>query len=243
MRVFKSRAAAGQLLAERFDPRECKDAVLVTIPNGGIPVALPLAERLHLPVHVCVATKILSPDDPRVGIGAVGLFTHHFNDDLLVVRDVSRADLAASTLAAFARVRHREHLYVTEASRRICLRFLVPEVKDRTVLLVDDGLATGYTALAAIGRFQHFSPCRIIVAAPVCSAYVSSALNQAAVPVDVVTLVEDPSTSFYVDEHYEDFRQLWDEEVLRVWNNQPPTRRAGVLTEALYAPAGLIEAH
>lgn len=228
MSVFQNRTTAGQQLAERFNPRECKDAVLVAIPNGGIPVALPLADRLQLPLHLCFVAKISSPDDPRVGIGAVYGHGIYYNYDLMEVLGLRFTNLGQSIETAFRTVRNRERVFLSMAQRWD--GFSLPEIEDKTVILVDDGLATGYTARVAISRLAAWDPHQVVVATPVCSRYAPAAFDRTDVPVELVTLVEDPSPVFMVDEHYADFPPLSDDEAFCLWQAHPLTKHA-------YAPS------
>jgi putative phosphoribosyl transferase len=201
---FRDRADAGQQLAERLRGAPLVAPIVLGLPRGGIPVAAEVAAALGAPLDVFVARKVGTPGHEELGIGAVaeGLEEPVVSD---VARQlgVSSADLR--TLADRAQ---------NELGRRVALyrggRSLPPLI-GRDVILVDDGLATGVTAEAALRALRRWRPRRLVLAVPVCARETAARLAGVA---DEVVCVEAPAQFYAVGEWYADFSQTTDEEVL-----------------------------
>lgn len=157
---FADRTRAGEVIARRLVSAVLDDPVVVALPRGGVPVAVPIAETLHAPLDVLVVRKLGHPRQRELGVGAVA------EGGIRVLDDRSRLQLGIG-LDAMASVEPEERL---ELARRVARyragRSPVP-VLDRTVVLVDDGLATGVTARAAIAALRQAGAGRIVLAVPV----------------------------------------------------------------------------
>ncbi len=206
--LFRDRAEAGAFLArELLDalPSLRSEAVTVlAIPRGGVAVAAPIAALLHAPLDVFVARKLGAPNQEELGIGAVAADGTRVLDDTLV-RVLRVSD------AYIERITKRE---LAEAKRRLALfrgeRAPVP-VRGRTVILVDDGLATGGTARAALTVLRAEQPARLIFAAPVASMDGAESLTA----LGVATVFSAVPKHFHgVGEWYEEFEQVSDDAVL-----------------------------
>ncbi len=206
--LFRDRAEAGAFLArELLDalPSLRSEAVTVlAIPRGGVAVAAPIAALLHAPLDVFVARKLGAPDQEELGIGAVAADGTRVLDDTLV-RVLRVSD------AYIEKVTKRE---LAEAKRRLALfrgaRAPAP-VRGRSVILVDDGLATGGTARAALEVLRAEQPARLIFAAPVASMDGAESLTA----LGVATVFSAIPKHFHgVGEWYEEFEQVSDEAVL-----------------------------
>jgi putative phosphoribosyl transferase len=201
---FRDRADAGQQLAERLRGASLVAPIVLGLPRGGIPVAAEVAAALGAPLEVFVARKVGTPGHEELGIGAVaeGL-------DEPVVSDVARqlgvsaADLRTLADLAQAEVGRRVALY--RGGRRL------PPLIGRDVILVDDGLATGVTAEAALRALRRWQPSRLVLAVPVCAPETAARLANVA---DEVVCVEAPAQFYAVGEWYQDFSQTTDEEVM-----------------------------
>jgi putative phosphoribosyl transferase len=206
--LFRDRAEAGAFLArELLDalPSLRSEAVTVlAIPRGGVAVAAPIAALLHAPLDVFVARKLGAPNQEELGIGAVAADGTRVIDDTLVrVLRVSDSYIEKVTKQELA-----------EAKRRLALfrgaRAPAP-VHGRSVILVDDGLATGGTARAALAVLRAEQPARLIFAAPVASMDGAESLTE----LGVATVFSAIPKHFHgVGEWYEEFEQVSDETVL-----------------------------
>lgn len=201
---FRNREEAGRKLAEYFARQGVEDAIVLALPRGGVPVAEAVAEALRAPLEVLVVRKIGAPGNPEYGIGAIA-------EDGYVWLDAAAAKATGSSPAELAARIQAER---TEIARRVALYREgrpLPSLRDRTVILVDDGLATGVTARAAIGATRSLGAGTLILAAPVCARKTAHHLASLA---DGVVCLEAPERLYAVAEWYEDFAQLTDDEVV-----------------------------
>jgi putative phosphoribosyl transferase len=201
---FRDRAHAGQELALRLvewaDSGDLIDLLVLALPPGGVPVAAEAARALHAPLDVLVAREISTPVRPETVIGAI------VADDPPVFdrRSLAMLDLSEDRLGAVvARERNELHRcqYVYRGRRP------APPVGGRTVVLVDDGLATGLTAAAALRFLRRQGPARLILAVPVGSPRTTAALRS---DCDDLVCLEEPASLHAVDEWYEDFGEISD---------------------------------
>lgn len=199
--MFVDRVDAGMQLAEALEGFRGSDAVLLAIPRGGVPVAAEVAERLHLPLDILLTKKIGHPQQPELAIGAVSL-----NGILLDPRfHVPRSYIDAESERIRDVLRDRENAY---RSGRPAL-----DVKGRTAIIVDDGIATGYTVRAAIELLRQAGAKRVVVAVPVAAWQTVDRLEELA---DQVICLEVPVDLIAIGAHYEDFGQVSDKEVIEV---------------------------
>ena len=174
--VFEDRAEAGRRLAEMLEPLRGTDALVLGIPAGGVPVATPLAEDLGLELDVAVVSKITLPWNTEAGYGAVAFDgTVRINEPLRARLGLSDRDVEEGIEATRNKVRRR----VLELRGERPL----PDVGDRTVVLCDDGLASGFTMLTAAQAVREAGPERLIVAVP--TAHTES-LNRISDEVDCI---------------------------------------------------------
>lgn len=204
--VFADREHGGRHLADRLERRHWVDPIVLGLARGGVPVARIAAERLGAPFDVAVARKIGAPGRPEFGIGAVTASGPAIYDVAsLTALKLSPVDLAPAEAAERAEARRRTECY---RAGRDDVR-----LRNRDVILVDDGLATGVTATAAVRALRGEDPLAIVVAAPVCSAAASSALLGDA---DDVVCAMIPEEFLAVGRWYQDFRQVADEDVVAI---------------------------
>ena len=218
---FRDRGEAGRALAasltERASTGGLPHPVVIALPRGGVPVAAQVAHALGAPLDVLVVRKIGLPGAPETGIGAiVGDDPPLFDRRMLEMLDL-REDLLGSHVARErAELNRRALLYRGGRSS--------PEARDRTVLLVDDGLATGSTARAALRHLRRLRPAGLVLAVPVGSSETAAEMRAEA---DDVVCLSQPSDFRAVGHWYEDFDQVSDDEVvdtLRAHSTATPRR-------------------
>ncbi|WP_112469077.1 phosphoribosyltransferase [Streptomyces triticisoli] len=206
---FRDRAQAGRKLAERLRARSeagaLPDPVVLALPRGGVAVAREVARTLDAPLDVVVVRKIGAPFQEEYGLGAIAgdnppLFDKAALHDLGLTED----DLAP--------VVERERAELRRRTRRYRHGRPAPDLRGRTVIVVDDGLATGSTARAALRHVRSQGPARTVLAVPVGAPDAVEALGEEA---DEVLCLHQPSSFTAVGVWYDDFEQLTDDEVVR----------------------------
>lgn len=201
---FEDRAEAGRILATKLSAYSGRDDVLVLgLPRGGVPVAFEVAQSLRVPLDVFVVRKLGTPWNRELGMGAIAPSGVQILD-LSMVRELCVTDEAIREVAAeeLQELERRERLY---RSGRPPL-----SVAGRTVILVDDGIATGSSILAAIAALRRQQAARIVVAIPVAPAIACSAIRMEA---DELVSVAEPAMFFAVSQWYADFGQTTDDDV------------------------------
>lgn len=205
---FRDRRQAGRKLAEQLRIRQEKGTlphpVVLALPRGGVTVAQEVARALEAPLDVLVVRKIGAPFQEELGVGAIaGDDEPLFNEGVLDQLGLSRAALAETIERERAELHRREQLYRQGRP--------APDLRGRTVIVVDDGLATGATARAAVRAVRRQAPERVVLAVPVCSPEASDLLRAEA---DEVVCLYRPASFMAVGLWYEHFDQVSDEEVL-----------------------------
>jgi putative phosphoribosyl transferase len=207
--VFQDRAEAGRLLAAKLqaygnDP----NGLILALPRGGVSVGYELAVALHLPLDVFIAKKLGAPDNPEYAIGALSeTGAVYLNPDAVAAFDLSQADLAALIEAARSDISQRKARYRNGLP--------LPPVAGRTVILVDDGMATGATFFASIEALSKLSPRRLVAALPVAPQDNVSLLRSR---VDDAVILATPEPFLAVGYHYLSFPQVDDAQVLAYLN-------------------------
>ncbi len=201
--MFKDRRDAGRRLAGRLSLYR-HNAVVLAIPRGGVPVGYEVARALGVPLDVIVPRKLPIPSDPEAGFGAVAPDgTVVLNEHLLAYLGLSVEDIEKIVGEVLTEVRRRVREYRGDRP--------YPSLKNKNVIVVDDGLASGYTMIAAVRAIKKERPGRVIVAVP-CSPRTSvDRLEKEAD--EVACLAVQPSGPFAVASYYESFPDLSDEEV------------------------------
>jgi putative phosphoribosyl transferase len=206
MEIFRDREDGGQKLAPLLEPYRSDDPLVMGLPRGGVIVAREVARILEAPLDVLVARKLGAPQQPELGLGAVAEL-----DALWVEPAVVEA--AGVDDGAVAEIAARER---TELERRVTLYRRgrpFPDVSGRTVLLVDDGIATGGTMRAAIQALRKARAGRVVVAAPIAAAPTARKLE---VEADDVICVRRAMALRAIGQRYLDFREVSDDEVVAV---------------------------
>jgi putative phosphoribosyl transferase len=203
-RLFQDRAHAGRQLAKRLEAFRDESPIILGLPRGGVPVAYEIARALQAPLDVWVVRKLGAPVEPELGMGAVAEGGEVFVDPKIVrYVDASEAEVQEVIDRQAAEVEAR------------CQRFRrgrdAPDVADKSVILVDDGIATGGTARAALRSLRHRGPRRVVLAVPVGSADTLEALASEAD--EIVCLAPQPEL-YAIGLWYEDFTPVEDEDVV-----------------------------
>jgi len=219
---FADRCAAGEALGQALSAFAGPDAVVLALPRGGVPVGFKVATALAAPLDVLVVRKLGFPGHPEFAMGAIASGgVRVMNDEIPAAYLPSAPQIEAVTRAEQVELERRERAYRGHHD-------LIP-VKGRTVLLVDDGLATGTTMRAAVLAVRQLGPVRVVVAVPVGSREACTALRMVA---DEVICLRTPEPFTAVGLWYEIFDQTSDEEVARLLAT--PTERPG--SEPLKGP-------
>lgn len=207
MTLFDDRRAAGRQLGERLsDLRDRRDALVVGIPRGGVVVADEVARVLGLPLDVLVTHKIGAPFNPELALGAVASDgTVYLDQDLIDQLHIPHALIEHAQQRQLREIHRRAELY-RQGQPPLPLR-------DRTVILVDDGVATGSTTIAALRAIKKQGAAARILAAPVAPAPVVTLLRQES---DRVVLIDTPDPFFAVGYFYLNFEQTTDEQVIEI---------------------------
>ncbi len=201
--MFRDRTDAGQRLAGAMGSYAYLPGVVVLgIPRGGVVVAAQVARVLGVPLDIVVASKLGAPGNPEFAVGAIDADGQVTLDTRLAVSDEYIRSVVHERRAEIAR-----RLETYRGGRPPL------NVRNRTVLLVDDGIATGLTVRAAIGYLRHHGASRIVVAAPVMPPAAAAALGEVA---DEIVALETPRDFSAVGQFYGDFAQTSDAEVIRL---------------------------
>jgi putative phosphoribosyl transferase len=208
---FEDRHDAGRRLATLLEPFRGEQPVVVGIPRGGVPVAAEVARALGAPLDIAVVRKIGAPQNPEYAIGALAEGgVHVLSEEAVRALRLSEAELQALIARTDHELRERLHRY--RGAREPI------ELRGRTAILIDDGLATGSSALAALGSLRERGAKRLVLAVPVAATSSVGALRDYA---DEVVCVEMPDDLWAVGYWYEDFRPTTDREIAALLGEAP----------------------
>jgi len=209
--LFRDRRDAGRQLAERLAGYKGQRPLVLAIPRGGVPVGCEIARRLQAPLDLIIPRKLPIPYNPEAGFGAVTADgTVVLNDEMARSLGLSPEEIESIAMAVRDEVQRRERLYRQGPP---------PDPAGRTVIVTDDGLATGYTMIAAVRMIKKGRPRKVIVAVPVSPRSSVERLQREAD--EVVCLHEQTCGPFAVASFYDSFPDLSDGEVLAYLGNCP----------------------
>jgi len=216
--MFSDRAEAGRRLAEALAPLGLREPVVLALPRGGVPVAAEIAARLGAPLDLILVRKLGVPGHEELAAGAVAEGAVVFNPEVLAQIGRSAADFAGRVAEKEAEIAARRALFLSG-------RAPVP-VAGRTAVVVDDGIATGATARAALLALRARGAAEVVLAVPVAPPGALAALAPLA---DRIVCLERPVSFWAVGAHYADFTQVGDDEVIAILDRFAgrPDGRAG----------------
>ncbi len=208
--MFENRYDAGRQLAAKLLDYKGQSVLVLAIPNGGMPLASEIASALGAELDVVVVRKLPLPLHPESGFGALaddGSII--LNDDIVRREGVTQDQVNEQVAAVTSQVRQRSLLY--RKDRQLSM------VRGKVAIIVDDGLASGYTMLAAVESVKRRRPREIIVAVPAAS---SVALEKVKASAKVLTLAEGTGPRFTVSDYYRHWHDVTDSEVLKALESQ-----------------------
>jgi putative phosphoribosyl transferase len=202
--LFQDRREAGRFLARKLTHYADRPEVLVlALPRGGVPVAFEVARALHAPLDIFLVRKLGLPGHEELAIGAIasaGVCV--LNHDVVRALGITEDDIATVAAAEQQELERRERIYRGDRP--------TPDVRGRTIILIDDGLATGSTMRAAVAALRQQGPARIVVAVPVGAPETCAEFQDEA---DEAICARTPEPFYAVGLWYRDFSQTTDEEV------------------------------
>jgi len=202
--LFKDRLSAGKALIKPLEKYAGDDAIVLGIPRGGVPIGYPIAKAFNAPLDVIIPRKLPIPWSPEVGFGAVtSTGDIILNPDIAGEIRLNESEIKAIADNVYKEIQRRMKIYRGNKP--------LPSLREKTVIITDDGLATGFTMIAAIESVRKQGPKKVIAAAPVSPKDAAEKIRKYAD--ELVTLWEKQTYSFAVASFYEDFHDMRDEEV------------------------------
>lgn len=204
--IFDDRHQAGRLLAERLGHLQEENPIVLALPRGGVPVGFEIARALKAPLDVILVRKIGAPAQPELALGAVvdgARAQTIINEEVREMLGVPEAYLREQTQRQLEEIDRRRGLYLGDRP------YL--DIEDRSVIIVDDGIATGSTVQAALKAVRLARPRRIVLAVPVAPPETIEALGE---QVDEVVCLMTPGWFGAISRFYLDFHQIGDDEVV-----------------------------
>jgi len=205
--IFKNRVEAGQKLAETLGKfKDGKDTIILALPRGGVVIGYEVARKLNLPLDIVVPRKIGAPGNPEFAIGAITETGEGIFEEMAIgAYGITESYLRNEIKKEKAEAERRLKLYRGTRSPL--------DLKNKTVILVDDGLATGLTMRAAIKTVKKYGAAKIVAAIPVTSPEAAELVKK---EVDEIIYLEAPAFFGAVGSFYEEFGQTTDDEVVNL---------------------------
>jgi len=204
--IFKDRVDAGKKLAGALKQWDFSNGLVLAIPRGGVVVGAEVARALNIGLDLIIPRKIGAPQNPEVALGAVAQDGTTFFDKFLLSKlDLTPRDLSDTVHCEMVEIKRRMEVYRNSTAG--------PDLTGRPVIVVDDGVATGYTMLAALRSVKKFAPLAVTLAIPVAPPAVLVLLEK---EVDQVVCLLAPENFYAVGQFYQNFDQTGDDEVVRL---------------------------
>ena len=211
--IFDDRRQAGRILAKRLGRLTAEQPIVLGLPRGGVPVAYEVARALNVPLDVIIVRKLGVPFQPELGMGAIGEDgVRVLNDDVVRAAHINETELGA--------VEKRERAEVDRRVERYRRGLPMADIRGRTVIVVDDGIATGGTARAALQVARAHGARKVVLAVPVAAPETVNSLRGDA---DEIVVIEQPPNLVAIGHWYRDFRQTSDSEVERLLELAAPS--------------------
>ncbi len=213
--AFKDRSDAGRNLVELVKPRPQKLSIVLALPRGGVPVGEPMAEALGAPLSLVLVRKLPVPISPEMGFGAVTIDgTSILNERVVSEYDISKEEIEGITRQVKEEVIRRAKEYLGDNWK--------PEVRGLDVYIVDDGLATGYSVIAAASMIRKLEPRSVTLCVPVSPVTSIDAVQPHFD--EIYCLIAQERGPFAVASFYEDFHEMTDDEVRKILDRRRARR-------------------
>ena len=221
---FRNRTEAGQLLARKLRRyADRPDIIVLALPRGGVPVANEVAKALRAPLDVFLVRKLGVPGQEELAMGAIATGgVRVLNEDVVRALKIPQSVIDSVAAQEAPELERRERLYRGDRP--------APDVNGRTVILVDDGLATGSSMRAAVAALRQKNPRRIVVAVPIAAA---ATCREFEAEVDEIVCYQTPEPFYSVGLWYEDFSQTTDEEIRQLLEHSSTGRSDPLRSEVL----------
>ncbi len=204
--LFKDRAEAGKRLADALEDYARESPIILAIPRGGVVVAHEISKKLNCALDIVVPRKIGAQYNPELAIGAVAEDGSSYIDETVVsMLGASKAYIDKKIEEEKKEISRRVEKYRQGLKKRV--------IKGRVVILVDDGIATGYTAIAAARFIKKQKPRKLVLAVPVAPKQTLEKIRE---EVDDVVCLYSPASFMAIGQFYEKFEQISDDEVIRI---------------------------
>lgn len=215
--MFQDRSDAGLQLAQKLKIYQAENPIILALPRGGVPVGYEVALALHARLDVIVARKIGAPWNPELGVGAIAPDVEILDTESLNILGITVPEIVEIIEEEKQEVKRRQKLYQQGEE--------LLKLNGETVILVDDGVATGVTTRAALQAIQKLNPAKLILAVPLGPVDTIKALS---LLVDDLICLEMPSPFYAVGAFYMTFPQVSDEEVIRLLRDAKERRKNDV---------------
>jgi putative phosphoribosyl transferase len=217
--IYKNRSDAGKKLARELSEYMGQKPLILALPRGGVPVAAEIAQALDAPLDLILVRKLGVPFQPELAMGAVidGGEPHVVrNEDIIAVLAMPEEEFEQICARELAEIERRRKLYLKDRPRA--------ELKDRVVIVVDDGLATGATARAALEAVRRRGPRKLVLAVPVAP---TSALEELEGAADDIVCLQRHEPFYAIGLYYTNFHQVTDNEVIAILSKVRAPEPAG----------------
>lgn len=210
--TFRDRESSAWLLLDKLKHYKDQNVLVAGIPRGAMPMAKILAEGLNAELTAVLVHKIPSPQNKEFAIGSVGLSGYIWRDNYVEEYGIPESYIHEAAAKQMGVLKERRNRYGLKET----------DMKDRIVILVDDGIATGATTLSAVHEVRAHGPAKIVLAAAVSSVSAAHKLEHL---VDELVLLDTPAAFFSVGQFFYDFPQVSDDEVIEILNSRERQRR------------------
>jgi putative phosphoribosyl transferase len=221
--LFENRTDAGRRLAEALLRYKGRHPVVLALPRGGVPVAAEVASALDAPLDLLLVRKIGLPIQPELAMGAVAEGEKPIvirNSDVIEVGRIGPREFDAVCNEECAEIQRRRQRYLGNRERAT--------IKDQVAIVIDDGIATGATTLAAIRAVRGREPKELVLAVPVAPLETLKKLHP---EVDAIVCLDTPEELGAIGYYYRDFHQVRDEEVIDILRRFPANRPANIAVD------------